>query len=1036
MIKLVCFGITAPGNGKPLNDMENHMSKKNRKVDVIIIIVLVLLVIAAVLAAVIPGTQNPGTQEQRPVSQLTAEEFSDKTIGVCTGTLYESFVKHHYPKATISYFKTLPDMIPALEAGMIDAFLVNLPTAELLGKENPGITRLKDPIGSSEYGMIFPKTEAGDKVRAQVDEYITRIKASGELDEILAFWNSEEAKTTYIDMTGLTGENGTLRMATSGDSVPDTYLVEGKIAGYDPDIAVRFCREYGYNIEVVVTDFGGILPGLVSGIYDFAASGIAFSEERKESVNFSVPDYSSDIYMMVRNTSPHTVGYSDYNGKNIGILTGSSFESATLEAFPDSTYLYFNSYADLNTALITGKIDAYIGDKPTLSTIHDQQPEIGYLSEVISDETYHFIFGRDDPFKEELCGKFNAFLAKLRDDGTLKELEDIWFGDDESRKVIDKSGITGENGELSIVSYSGAAPFTYVKDGELTGLTIDLAVRFCREYGYSCEFEDADVAPLLAGVATGKYDLSASAVSMTEERKQSVLFSDAFYSAGMCLAVREADISDGSASAQPDHTAPLSYFSGRIIGVGTGSMFDTIVQNSIPEARISYFNTFPDMITALEAGKVDAICLDEPVIRYIMATEEHSLECIDERPEKYDYGFAFPKTEDGKNLRDEFNEFLSRLKESGEKEEIEKRWFSADQSLHKLPELKGAAPGKATLRLAVESLTVPFVYLEGSTISGYEIDLAYRFCNEYGYGLEIKDMSFDAIIPSLSSGMCDFGCTCINITEERAESVYFSDPDYHGGAVLAIRKPDANTAADGTNNGFFDSIALSFEKNFIREDRWKLILEGVATTMVITALSIVLGTLLAFGICMFRRTGSRLAAAISDIYVKLLQGTPMVVLLMILYYVVLGKSGLSAVWVAIVGFSLNFGAYASEIMRSGIESIDGGQREAALALGYSENQAFFRFIFPQAAARFVPVYVQEIVSLLKSTSVVGYIAIQDLTKMGDIIRSRTYEAFFPLIATAVIYFILAWIMTMILKAAAGLITPDRKKHGDDSPDNK
>ncbi len=91
---------------------------------------------------------------------------------------------------------------------------------------------------------------------------------------------------------------------------------------------------------------------------------------------------------------------------------------------------------------------------------------------------------------------------------------------------------------------------------------------------------------------------------------------------------------------------------------------------------------------------------------------------------------------------------------------------------------------------------------------------------------------------------------------------------------------------------------------------------------------------------------------------------PMVVLLMILYYVILGKSGLEAVWVAVIGFALNFGAYASEIMRSGIESIDSGQREAALALGYNENQAFFRFIFPQAAVRFIPVYKQEIVSLL------------------------------------------------------------------------
>ena len=119
---------------------------------------------------------------------------------------------------------------------------------------------------------------------------------------------------------------------------------------------------------------------------------------------------------------------------------------------------------------------------------------------------------------------------------------------------------------------------------------------------------------------------------------------------------------------------------------------------------------------------------------------------------------------------------------------------------------------------------------------------------------------------------------------------------------------------------------------------------------------------------------------------------------------------------AVIGFTLNFGAYASEIMRSGIESIDDGQREAALALGYSENQAFFKFIFPQAAVRFLPVYRGEIVSLLKSTSIVGYIAIQDLTKMSDIIRSRTYEAFFPLIATAIIYFILAWVISLILKA--------------------
>ena len=153
----------------------------------------------------------------------------------------------------------------------------------------------------------------------------------------------------------------------------------------------------------------------------------------------------------------------------------------------------------------------------------------------------------------------------------------------------------------------------------------------------------------------------------------------------------------------------------------------------------------------------------------------------------------------------------------------------------------------------------------------------------------------------------------------------------------------------------------------------------------------------------------------------------MVVLLMILYYIVFGRSGLPAVWVAVIGFTLNFGAYVSEIMRSGIGSIDGGQREAALALGYTENKAFFKFIFPQAAVRQLPVYRGEVISLLKSTSVVGYIAIQDLTKMSDIIRSRTYEAFFPLIITAVIYFILAWLLSLLLKLLLRQIDPRKHK---------
>ena len=137
----------------------------------------------------------------------------------------------------------------------------------------------------------------------------------------------------------------------------------------------------------------------------------------------------------------------------------------------------------------------------------------------------------------------------------------------------------------------------------------------------------------------------------------------------------------------------------------------------------------------------------------------------------------------------------------------------------------------------------------------------------------------------------------------------------------------------------------------------------------------------------------------------------MLVLLMILFYIIFAKSNLSGNIVAIIGFAMNFGAYVSEMIRTGILAVDKGQMEAALALGYPRHIAFLKIVLPQAAQHFLPVFQGEFISLIKMTSIVGYIAIQDLTKAGDIIRSRTYEAFFPLIVTAVIYFIISWLLT-------------------------
>lgn len=135
----------------------------------------------------------------------------------------------------------------------------------------------------------------------------------------------------------------------------------------------------------------------------------------------------------------------------------------------------------------------------------------------------------------------------------------------------------------------------------------------------------------------------------------------------------------------------------------------------------------------------------------------------------------------------------------------------------------------------------------------------------------------------------------------------------------------------------------------------------------------------------------------------------MLVLLMIMFYVVLSPTGISGRWVAIISFAINFSAYVSEIFRTGISSVDKGQTEAGLAMGFTRIGTFFNFILPQALKNILPVFKNEAISLIKGTSIVGYVAIQDLTKISDIIRARTFDAFFPLIIISILYFLLAWL---------------------------
>ena len=231
----------------------------------------------------------------------------------------------------------------------------------------------------------------------------------------------------------------------------------------------------------------------------------------------------------------------------------------------------------------------------------------------------------------------------------------------------------------------------------------------------------------------------------------------------------------------------------------------------------------------------------------------------------------------------------------------------------------------------------------------------------------------------------------------------------HGMARLLVRE----------GCGDVEDFKVRFYTNFIKDDRYMYLVKGLGNTLAITFLAVLLGIALGFLVAIIRstydKTGKgRILNLICKIYLTVIRGTPMMVQLMIMCYVVFGKYNMSKLIVATLAFGINSGAYVAEIVRSGIMSIDSGQLEAGRSLGFGYAQTMWYIIMPQAFKNVLPALANEFIVLLKETSVCGYIGMMDLTRGGDIIRSRTYEAFMPLIAVAIIYLIMVVVLSWLV----------------------
>ena len=442
---------------------------------------------------------------------------------------------------------------------------------------------------------------------------------------------------------------------------------------------------------------------------------------------------------------------------------------------------------------------------------------------------------------------------------------------------------------------------------------------------------------------------------------------------------------------------------GAVIGVQLGTTSDglaTELEKKGDGTKVERYNKGADAIQALLQGKIDCMVTDEAPAKAFKRVNP-SLHIL---PETFDASsFAICVAKDHAELQQSINRAIRILKENGVIDSIVNRHLERGIAVAYTPktsDVKKVGPEalkhlglKKSLRFATNATFEPFEYYQNGKIVGIDVDV------------EILDMEFDAIITSVQAGKADAGIAGITVTPEREKNIGFTDSYADVRQVIMVNSGDVKAA--GNQPGMIDK----FKSCFMDDNRYQYLLKGLGNTLIITffaiILSVILGTMIAIVRARHeRRGGWRIPNMLCQLYLTIMRGTPTMVQLLIIYYVVFASADVNKIFVAVIAFGLNSAAYIAEVIRSGIMSVDEGQMEAGRSLGLSYGKTMRLIILPQAFKNVLPAMGNELITLLKETSISGYIGLVDLTKGSDIIRSITYEAMMPLGVVACLYLIL------------------------------
>ena len=707
----------------------------------------------------------------------------------------------------------------------------------------------------------------------------------------------------------------------------------------------------------------------------------------------------------------------DLKGRRCGFVTGSALQEVVDAIQKGVTYDAFNDYPSMVEALRLGKIDAVPLDTVVLRRWVANCPGEFKVVAAFADNPYGYFFQKGSPLRQHV----NAILAEMKSSGALNRIVSKWCDAPDMGSIVPepfphRKDYTGRKGLFRFATTGDYEPGSFVRSGGLVGFDIDIAKWIACELDMEFEAANVTVSALVPAVQSGKADMGGGCITITAARAEVVDFSDCYLNDGFSLMVKAAPRERGGI-----HTA--ADLKGRHVAHLSSDFHRRELEALQPDIVFDPYSEYAFAIESLRNGKIDAISLGRTYADIWMSKFPGEFRVAFEYADDV---CCFLLSKDSP-LKQEFDAELRKMNAAGETAAIARKWIDGAKTGKPpaMPEFPLPPNGAPEVRLACAAQAEPWCFVAGDKFGGLvgaDIEIIRTVAQRLGWNLKPKVFSWGGMVDCVNAGRCEIACGGIYTAGRTFPTVDASEKYADERMCLLVRNEEFKGGDPGLV-AFAKSLRESFIRTFVTESRWRMLANGFGITLLITFLAAIFGTALAFPVWLARTSRVGVISSVAKGYIAILQGTPVLVLLMILFYIVFGKVDIDGIWVAVIGFGLNLSAYAGEMLRSGVESVPRGQTEAALALGYTKGRAFFHFVLPQAVRAILPVYRGELIGLLKMTSIVGYIAIGDLTKASDLVRSRTYESFFPIITTAFIYFVASWLLAFALERAGRRLDP-------------